>query len=368
MTHFEIWLSDAQGTRLALLDRVQSLTYVLSVNHVGWWSLTLPESALRSSVLRPDLILSVWRDTGSKLRAEFAGFVRQWEYFDNTAGATYLTLAGPTVLELLDRRIIAYTAGSAEAAQTDHVDDMMKAIVRQNLGSSASAARDLTDYGLMVQADTSLGLSLERRFAWQNVLTVLQNLSEASVAQDAPIYFDIVPIFSANAITLEFQTFPDQRGVDRRYSSGAPIVFGKEWGNLANPRLVFDYSDERNYIYVGGQGEGAFRQVEEITNAVRTGASVWNRRELFLQAADEETTAGLQNRGQAALENCAPKMRFNGSLLSVPGCLYGEDWFLGDRVTASYAGRQFDGMITPVRVSLSEEGEEQVDSRLEVEV
>jgi hypothetical protein len=368
-TYFEIWLHDPTGQRLALLDRALDLDYVLAANTLTQWRLTLDADALKPSWIRKDMIISVWRaTTGKPLRADFAGFLTRWLFYDDDDGVGYLALTGPSAMAILDRRIIAYTADSTQSSKSDYTDDMLKEIVDENAGSSATDSdRDLSGAGLAIAADVSAGLSTTRAFAWRNVLTTFITLAEAAEQNGTPIYFDVVPIMAADSITFEFRTYTNQRGTDRTYSSDNPVIFGKEWGNLRRPLLEYDHSNEANYIYVGGQSEAADRKIVERSDTARIGASPWNRCERFIQATNEKTTAALQARGDAALEEYRPRIRFQGELLSVPGTLYGTDWAFGDRVTAVYRGVQIDGTADRVRVRLRPDGSEQVVAKMKVE-
>src|SRR5262249_31379974 len=74
-----------------------------------------------------------------------------------------LTIGGPSALQILKRRIVNASAGSSGAQKTDQLDDMMRAIVREQFGSGAGTGRDISAY-LTVEADLSLGTSSTRAF------------------------------------------------------------------------------------------------------------------------------------------------------------------------------------------------------------
>ena len=67
---------------------------------------------------------------------------------------------------VLSGRVVAYPAGHAQANQTDQADDLMRAVVRYNLGSSATtgngrkATASIDSALFSVQADVGLGPSL----------------------------------------------------------------------------------------------------------------------------------------------------------------------------------------------------------------
>ena len=118
-------------------------------------------------------------------------------------------------------------------------------------------------------------------------------------------------------------------------------------------------------MYTGGQGEEAEREIVEVSDAARIGMSPWNRREGFADARNESTTAGVTAKGNEVLAAGRPRLRFSASLKDTELARYGMEWEFGDRVTASYRGRQFDGMIKAVTIGV--DGDESIGARIEVE-
>lgn len=361
MANFEVYLSDNRGVRIALLDTIRNLSYVRAANSAGAWYVTIPD-IYPVSYIQPDNIIEIWREG----KNEMSGLLRRWQY-TGQGDDSRIALSGPSFLYLLDGRQVAYAAGESESAKSDFADDMIKEVIRENLGSSATdTARDLSGYNFTVQGDSSAGASIERRFSWRNVLDVCRDFAKESTQRGTRVYFDIIPFWSGTTISLEFQTFIGQRGQDRTYESSTPVVFGTEWGNISNPVLEYNYWSERNYAYVGGQGLGADRLVAEQSDTDQIAISPWNRREMFINATSEETISELQSVGQAKLDENKPFIRFSAKLLSVPGSLYGEDWGWGDKVVATHRNKQFDGHIDRVRVALDSNGKETIDAKIEV--
>src|SRR5690606_2921354 len=116
--------------------------------------------------------------------------------------------------------------------------------------------------------------------------------------------------------------YTGQRGQDHSRDSGDPRFVGKQYGNLSQATFGTYHADERNYILVGGKGEGTARQIEAIYNANRIYASKWNKREYFKDSRDDSTTAALQADGAAALEEYKPKQMLTGTLHDTPGMQY----------------------------------------------
>lgn len=358
---YEVWLTDTTGGRMTLLDQVQSITYVRAANRIGVWSVSIPD-VYPPSYIQPDHIVEIWRNG----RFESGGFLRKWRYAGQDDRAI-VTLSGPSFLYLLAGRIIAYAAGESESAKSDVADDMIKEIARENLGSSVTDTdRDLSALNFTVQADASAGQSLDRRFAWRKVLQTCQALAQDSTQRGTRVYFDVIPYWVNETLQLEFRTYIGQRGQDRTYASSTPVVFGATYGNLDNPVLEYDHWQEGNYVYAGGQGLGANRLVEEQSDADRINVSPWNRREIFASVTNEQSAGEVQSAAKAALDARKPRLRFTADLLSVLGALYGEDWGWGDKVVATYRGKEFDGYIDTVRVRVDQNGKETIAAKVEV--
>jgi len=103
----------------------------------------------------------------------------------------------------------------------------------------------------------------------------------------------------------------------------------------------------------------------EVSSAARIGVSQWNRCERFTTAVNSKTTAALTGAGNDALSKYRPTTRFTGALVDTPESRYGVHWRLGDRVTASFRGRQFDVIIRAVQVSVNQAGNESIVAKLE---
>jgi len=369
---YEIWLDEPNGNRICLLDTVSGFEYSLVANDPGWFALSLPGTFDLNKIYLPDGIVEIWRGFGpGTLHLESAFFIRKRQR-GSKDGKRFINIAGPGVTELLLRRIVAYAAGSAQADQTDNTDDMLKEVVRDNLGADAAAGRTITGVGegFTVQANIGGGPSVTKAFAYKNVLQVAEELADTSQTGGTELYFDIVPsITNAGRIAFQFQTFINQRGMDRTADSESPIFFGEEWGNLQNPLYDEDYTNEKNYVLVGGPGEEAARETTEVSDTARIGASIWNRREGFKDARNTEPgdTAARTTEGNEMLNANRPRLRFSGDIVETEACRYGRDWAFGDRVTAEDSGLQFDCMIKVISIKVDGGGQETIKARLEAE-
>jgi len=106
------------------------------------------------------------------------------------------------------------------------------------------------------------------------------------------------------------------------------VILSEEMGTAVLSRFV-DTIPECTVAVVGGQGEAPLRTIQYVGDTTLTGIE---RREVFVDAkyattADLLTTAG--EREIAANVETVIEMQFADSL----GCVYGEDFTLGDIVT-----------------------------------
>ena len=369
-TTHEVWLCDQYGRRLTIVDNLIDFEIIKVVNSVSYCSITLPGNfhATYQTLIGVDYMVEFWRSPAQgAMQLESVFFVRDITYEEDIKGNDIIILAGPDANDLLDRRIVAYYAGSSQSSKTDNADDMMKEIILENFGSSALAPRDITDLNFTIAGDISAAPSITKGFSWRNVLKVLQDIAYISEENGTNLYFDVVPkVISSSEIGFEFQTFTNQRGQDRTYDSNNPIMFSKEWGNLSEPILRYDYTREANFIYAGGQGEGDYRELAEASDDARIGTSVWNRREKFADARNEATSDGVANKAEEVLRENVPLKRFTGKLLDTPQARYGVNWFFGDKVEISYRDIQFQGIVRALRIKMDKEGNEIITAKVEV--
>jgi len=364
-TQWVVWLDSALGERLQLLDTYSELRLVRNVNGLGGWSLVLPGPVERWS-LQIDQMVELWRiDEAGVQTLQTVGFLRSIRA-EEEGDSDQLVIGGPDCLALLDDRIVAYRSGSPQAKKSGPADNVMKAIVRENLGSLAEAARDLTSYGFSVEENQSAGPTISKAFAFRNVLEVLVEISDATRAMGTPVLFDVVPLWRETArLGFEFRTYVGQRGLRRTYDTDQAAIFGREWGNLLQPQLLRDHLDERTVVYAGGQGRGRKRRLVQATSD-QLGRSPWSRRELFAHATQDATTAELTATAQARLRGQRAQLRFTGQLLSTPQTVYGRDWQLGDLVSIVYNSQVLAGEVRSVRFEVDGSGAETIDARVEV--
>jgi len=357
------WYTDA-GVKLGVIQAFTSLEYVRTENTIGSMILTIPRQLMRYEDFAVGQLFEIWREKhGSlELQNDTAYFLQDWQFYTDRDGREYIQLFATDANWLLDTAIVWAYAGSAQAEKTGKPDDMMKAIVREQLGDLAGGNR----VKLSVQNNVGAGgASVTKAFAYRNVFTVLQELADVANENGVYLAFDVVRTAPA---TFQFRTYAGQRGTDHSRTSGDPRLVGKQYGNLAEASFGTFHSDERNWVLVAGKGEENARLTVERYNTSRIGASKWNRREYFKDSRDNDTTAALQADGDEVLNDYKPKQILTGRLLDTYGMQYGIHYQFGDIVTAQAFGYNVDCHISSVKVKVDQDNGEQIDVRLRGEL
>lgn len=365
--NYELWYADDLGNRLAFIGDVMSFSYVKVLGDIGLGFFEIPKAAKIYNERTPDRRIHIYRQPiGGVMSLDFSCRLRIFDTASTLQGQTYQSNTGMDNIELLGRRISAYYAGATESSfSSDYVDDAMKQLVTDNFVDNAdysgtpSPARDIDSYGFSVQADLSAGPQLSKAFSWRNVLVILQDLQAESKANGTEVFFGVV---DTSETTQEFRTATGQPGQDR--TTGKPVTFSLEYGNLYEPQLSYDYSREANYIYAGGQGEEDERIITTQSDTDRMSVSRLNRLERF-GWSQGKIPATVQADADNEIERHRPRITFIASIADTPITRYGIDWNLGDKVRVSYAGLQLDTIIRSVSVSVNANGQEVVRSRVE---
>lgn len=365
-TEFQIeWLTP-NNTRIAYLSDVGPFSYTKSLNADGDFSIALPPSIALRDIAKDQLIRISRRPPGGVMAVDFAGIIRDWS--SAQTGAVYnRTIAGPGMGWVLSGRVVAYPAGHAQANQTDAADDLMRAVVRYNLGSSATTANgraataSISSALFSVQADVGLGPSLSMGFSYSNVADVLRKISNAARTAGTPVYWELVPVGNA----FEFRVNVGQLGQDLTSGQNA-LTFGPEFGNLRGGRLDFVSRDESNYAYALGQGQEDSRNVQVSEDTDRSDASPWSLREVADEDTRLSTDSALLDLADASVINGRPLWMLSGELVSTDDTQYQRDWKLGDLVNTTFDGMQFPALVRAVTVAVDGQGNETVTGAIEM--
>jgi hypothetical protein len=229
-------------------------------------------------------------------------------------------------------------------------------------GGADTTERQWTEH-LSVQGDHTAGPQVTKAFAWRNVLTVLQELSDESRERGTQVWFEVaVSSVTRTDIQFEFRTMTGQPGADL---TNLGVVFSEDRGNLRFAYLEYDYSDEQTYVYGLGMGEEDLRNVQTASDTDRVNQSYWGRKEGKIQAIMQTTDNGVEGEARARLESKRPIIRAGGEALDTAAFRLGVDWRPGDKVRAKYREVEFDAIIPFLNVTVDSTGKEDIIARLE---
>jgi len=304
---YEIWLTTDEGVRLKNLNDVIWFQASRTVNRIGYLSMRLPWT-FDHSLINPDYMIQIWRaPPGGRLKLWRPYLIRKWRFETGVEGGEFVYIGGRDPNDLLQRRIVAYYAQNASAtASAVEADDLMKDIVTAAIadGSAPSPTAGTRVWAdLSIAGDLTAGPQLTMDFAWAKLLTrsgmgLLPKIANAAKEAGTEIFFDVaVNTVSDAAITFEFRTYTTQPGQDLTDK----VKFDRE-KTLKRPALEYDHSQEENYIYSGGQGLEAEREIQQVYDADLYNASQYNRCEAFEYATNQSAANGVREagpRGQA---------------------------------------------------------------------
>ncbi len=270
-------------------DLVYLLRYRRVINGVGTFLRQQPLDSIEWGRCMRNARLEIWRSVGSGplvLDTETIWLLRRRRKLLTPRHERLIELRAFDLNALLGWRDVVYFSQSPQADKTGPADDLMKAVVRENLGELATdAARDLSGAAFSVAADLGLGATTPLAFSYRKVLPVLQDFSDASARQGVPILFDVV---ATTPRTFEFRTYRTARGADLSNR----VTLSPEFGNLTDVDLDEDWTNEATYVYAAGRGLTNNRQVQPAGDDARAAAGgLFGRIERVISATNVPMTA-----------------------------------------------------------------------------
>lgn len=366
MPRYEIWHTDDAGNHLELLNTTQGFDYTLVDGDVGWINVPMPfDNGRIYNNPQVDNRIHIYRaPIGGSLQLVAVGFIRRWGNSMGASGLATTRLSGGDPNELIKRRIVAYFDRTNYSIKDGPADDVIKAFVRENLGSLATeSGRDMSALGVSIEVDRSAGPSIEVAAAFENLLDVFQQIQQTTRSGGDEIFWRMRP----NTLsTFVFETRTGQPGNDRSFGGSNPLYFGSQFGNITGATLEVLRDSEINFVYAGGEGEGVLQNVQSASDASAISSSRWNRREGYVAANQADTVAKAQDAAAAEVTAKRAQLRFTADLIPTPLTpLGGNGWWLGDKITVSHLGQQITAIIRMIRVSVSGGGLETASARVE---
>ena len=361
---YSVYLCDQDGVRLADVSNFINLQYARVTNAPSLLSIELPLSVDLNKIILPDGRIEVWRsvaDRASVLEGECQWLIQAIEQKINADGSRTLIVEAVHPLWSLGQpgRYALFARRTTQTRKSGPADDVIKAIVREQASEPTDTLRQLP-FG--VAQNTSQAPTISKGFAWRPVLEVIQEIAQDTTEDGTYLAFDIVNTGSA---ALQFRTYIDQRGIDRRFPNGVvPLLIGPEYGNVGELTIRREFGGEVTAVTVLGPGQTARRQTTTQVNTPRSLRSPWRYREFVIDSSESDTVAERRGEARAALRAGRPFITLQGRLLSTQNSLYGRDWGWGDYLTLqSGFGLNIDSRVDAVTVQVSQR-EERIDAIL----
>lgn len=270
-------------------------------------------------------------------------------------------------LHILRKRIVAYIAGTSQSHKEDmHADDMIKAIIRENLGALAvDGARDLSQW-LIVEEDKSQAPKITvDDFSFQQVLPILTDICVKSEAEGVYLSFDIE--YDDNLEKLIFKTYTKQRGIDRGSDSIMPLYLSHhtDFGNIMGSGLNYasaelDASDEVTFVYSGKQSEDTNCFFGTLANQSAIDKSPFGRAEDFITTGDSLVYEDVQMEARAWLQDKYRNMILNAHIQQDADIQFGRDYNFGDIVAFRYLGETFNIHLDEFKIVVDSKGAEDI--------
>lgn len=257
------------------------------------------------------------------------------------------------LLDLVRRRVVAYTAGSSYATKNTSGNQAIYEYVYENAGAGANNV--LRKYngvtaGLSVVGGSGTSSNWVGGRAWKNLLETIRG-----IGQQTGVDFDLVRVGNTG-LTFQFETYPGGFGTDLSLTGvgDSKVIFSMGFGNMGQPLYSFNRSEEVTVAIILGPGEAENRVVRVRTNVDALAASPWNSVEVTKNATQETTTAGLDSVGDELLDDKQARESFSFQPIQTKGYKYGKganaQYWLGDKITARYGGIERDKRIIGVDI------------------
>lgn len=333
-----------------------SLRYKRALNAVGVCVAVLPYAAELEALFAWDNFIEVYRThpVTQLLVLEETYLVRSRQRF-RSDNEERLVVGGVSLNQLLMRRLVdpaddpAATAGYS--IKTGAADTVMRAFAREQAADLASAARRFP--GLTVSNVSGVGLPVTKSARYVNLFTVINDLS-----QSGGMDFQISRGTGA-ALVMNIERIGSVLTV-ANYPGGVWVGINPNRGNLSDPSLSIDRTEEHNYVYALGQGQGANRQLVNVASADAT-LTPFNRCEFVKDARNVPQTdvAGLTSAAYEAIadEKVVTEFTFQPTGVEA-GSIYRKNWDVGDSITAQWGDFEQDLRITGIEINLDDNGEE----------
>ncbi|WP_185966811.1 siphovirus ReqiPepy6 Gp37-like family protein [Clostridium sp. HBUAS56017] len=246
-----------------------------------------------------------------------------------------ITVKGRDIKSILERRITIPPVGSVNDEIKGTAEQVIKHYIDANCVNPIDANRKIP--GLIIANNQNRGLNVSWQSRYKNLEAEIESIASLG-GIGWFVYLD------PKAKQLIFDV---ELGIDRTagQSTNSRVIFSSDYNNITNAIYTSSSVSYRNVGYVGGQGEGTDRKVQEIKKNDVAGIE---RREVFIDARDISETDNLKDRALSKLSEYDYVSNTESTIIN-KNLIYEEDWNLGDLVTVKNSIENKDLRITEVR-------------------
>ena len=379
-TLYQVKVRDTSGNQIAIFagagrgdtgGGMQAFSYRKRVRTPGSWWIQIAGNDERIGLIELNTglnyIFEFWRRDpvgGLAWYRDFSGLHRFDNFRQVAEGREIFTVRGRGLNDLLGGEPIFHEGPSAPplvplawAEKTGPAETVAKDYVRENLGISAPAARQLANF--TIQADAATGLTWGGDRAYKQLFDVLMELADF-----APGDFNVVDLSTINQVpAFQFQWAAGQWGLDKTKLNGVrpPVIFGVQRKNATNIDYTYSRLDEVNVVYTGGGNWRDFRKtVTRTATNILPGDTTWSttkwgRRAVF-RSSQDNGTGDMTDKADETLYKMRPRTSFAFETNTSINTRYGRDWDWGDLVTVEHRGRDINQKIVGVIVGVGSDG------------
>lgn len=201
-------------------------------------------------------------------------------------------------------------------------------------------------FDITVATDQARGVQIERTTNGGDIQSIIESISSGSGGDFTLTWTGLT------ALTFDYQE--GQQGEDR-YNE---VIFSVDKRNMKRPRSRHHAIGAATAAIVAGQGRDGARQIKEVEG---DGYAADNDIELFVDARDLTTSAGLVTRGRQKLAEQAATDDLSFEVVQTSDTFYSpvqvsgrKTYNVGDRVQAQYFGT-YDQQVTGITFNWHEE-------------
>lgn len=355
-----LFLHPVTGAVIKVFDAqaFYQIRYNRAYNGIGAIAITLPVDRMPTAAFDlTDMFIEVQRTSPitGQLITEETYLARSWRRYRVDVDERY-TIGGLSLNHLLARRVVDPNDDPFEAGgfstKAGPADLVLYQYASEQISTLASAPRQMP--GLTVPGVFGVAPSIGLRLQYENLFQVFQQ-----TCKQAEIDFNISRTTGINmALNVGYLT------TDRTESANYPItpfvLLTPQRGNLSNPSFLRDRTDEQNFVYMQGKGQGSSRYTIEWQDSAATTASPFNRIEFAADARNVEKgdSLGILTEAVDALKERQQVIKFDFQPLGTePGNVYRLNWDVGDLITATWDANTANLRIMSVEMNVTEGGE-----------